>query len=582
MKFAAKYEILEPITRGSVETFVARSLGTDERVLVHIFECPEQRSDQPTVQWVLESFQAVAPAPAELVLATGSYSGTSYAYLATKLPDNAKLQEWVRSYEEQQQAQERGTPVECASVPEFSHQREENLLPPAPEIDQSTVIRGIDQPKVMTIVEELRLNSSALSQTNAPITGQRIPSGLSDTIIDFSGTDFRLVGKVQQREPGESIEQVSGAENTLQEEQPRSVTPSDKALNLVGAASTPPGVGLPNEAPSDVARESTPDFANPAGSAGITDLFGFSDASQPRTSLETAAKSGEFTRFFQGPFHGERPSETPNLSPSLPRPDKQSGEFTEIFGKSENSPSRGTFASESPVRDVPVTDDPGGLTHFFKSADTGPKIMETYEPGPQHTEILENGRKFPAFVEPASPSAPVLPKTALNSPADPAVPKFGSGKSRRDTEEAFALRSEADATRVFSAPGRELADVSSPPQAGPSDFTRIISGGLMEPTPVEEPTTGSRDDFVERLAAAPAISVRSPLPTAPSTPQLQPPGHFPQMPSPKGVATSHAPTASRLGTASPKPAGVPWTLIIIINGLVIIAVMLVLYFALKH
>ena len=596
MKFAAKYEILEPVTRGSVETFVARPIDTDERVLVHIFECPEQRSDQPTVQWVLESFREVAPAPAELVLATGRYSGTSYAYLATKLPDRARLQEWVRSYEEQQETQERGTPLERASVPELSHEREENSLPPASEVDQSTVIRGIDQPKEMIIVEELRLNSSAPSQTKATITGPIIPSGLSDTIIDFSGSDFGLVGKVQQREPSESIEQVSGVKNTpenpaqaaspimsLLEEQPQSVTPSDEVLNLVGAASTPAGLGLPNEAPIDVARESTPDFASPAETAGITDLFSFSDAAQPHTS-QGDAKSGEFTRFFQGPFHGERPSETPNLSPSLPRPGKQSGEFTEIFGKGEDSPSHDTFAWESSVRDVPVKDDPGGLTQLFESADTGPKILETYEPSPQHTEILENSRKFPAFVEPASSSAPVLPKTSLNSPAEPPVPKFDSGKSRRDTEEAFAFRSEADATGVFSAPGRGLADASSSPQTGPSDFTRIISGRLIEPTSAEEPpiTTGSRDDFVERLAAAPGISLHSSLPAAPPTPQLQPPAHFPQVSAPTGVATSHTPRASGLGTASPKPAGVPWTLIIIINGLVIITVMLVLYFALKH
>jgi hypothetical protein len=377
---------------------------------------------------------------------------------------------------------------------------------------------------------------------------------------------------------------------SLQKEQPQSVIPSDEVLNLVGAASTPAGMGLPNEAPSDVARESTPDFASPAESAGITDLFRFRDASQPQTSLETASsnqgdsKGGEFTRFFQGPFHGERPSETPDLSPSLPRLNKQSGEFTEIFGKSEDSSSHGTFARESPIRDVPVKDDPSGLTHLFESADTGPKILDTYEPSPQHTEILENSRKFPAFIEPASPGAPVLPKTSLNSPAELPVPKFDSGKSRRDAEDAFALRSEADATRVFSAPESGLADVSSPSRAGPSDFTRIISGGLTESTPAEEPpmTTGSRDHFVEKLAAPPAISPHSPLPTAPSAPQLQPPGHFRQMPAPTGVATPHAPTAPRLGTEPPKPAGVPWALIIIINGLVIIAVMLVLYFALKH
>jgi hypothetical protein len=39
MTFAAKYEILEAVTRGAVETFVARKVATDERVLVCIFEC---------------------------------------------------------------------------------------------------------------------------------------------------------------------------------------------------------------------------------------------------------------------------------------------------------------------------------------------------------------------------------------------------------------------------------------------------------------------------------------------------------------------------------------------------------------
>ena len=75
MTFAAKYEILEPLTRGAVETFVARRVATDERVLVCIFECPEQRLNQPTVQWIMESFRAVAPDPPELVAETGRYRG---------------------------------------------------------------------------------------------------------------------------------------------------------------------------------------------------------------------------------------------------------------------------------------------------------------------------------------------------------------------------------------------------------------------------------------------------------------------------------------------------------------------------
>src|SRR5271157_5951690 len=104
MTFAAKYEIMEAVTRGAVETFVARKVATDERVLVYVFECQEQKSNKPTVQWVLESFRAVAPDPPELVAETGRYDATSYGYLVTKLPEKSTLQAWVRSYESRQQA----------------------------------------------------------------------------------------------------------------------------------------------------------------------------------------------------------------------------------------------------------------------------------------------------------------------------------------------------------------------------------------------------------------------------------------------------------------------------------------------
>ena len=104
MTFADKYEILEAVGRGRVETFVARKVSTDQRVLVYVFEGREQGPEEPTVQWVLESFRALAPSPPELVVETGRYNGTSYAYLVTKLPDRAALQNWLRSYEAQPEA----------------------------------------------------------------------------------------------------------------------------------------------------------------------------------------------------------------------------------------------------------------------------------------------------------------------------------------------------------------------------------------------------------------------------------------------------------------------------------------------
>ena len=124
MTFAAKYEILEPVAVGPVEIFVARKVLNNERVLVHIFECPEQKPHQPTLQWVLESFHAVAPEPAELVIDTGKYLGTSYAYLVTKIPAEAVLKQWIRSYEARGQATNAPTAEPLtAAAPAPSRQR---------------------------------------------------------------------------------------------------------------------------------------------------------------------------------------------------------------------------------------------------------------------------------------------------------------------------------------------------------------------------------------------------------------------------------------------------------------------------
>src|SRR5271157_979288 len=105
MTFAAKYEILEPVTCGAVETFVARKVATDARVMVCIFECRQQPANKPTVQWILESFQAVAPNPPALVTETGRYDATSYGYLVTQYPERSALQAWIQAYEARQHTQ---------------------------------------------------------------------------------------------------------------------------------------------------------------------------------------------------------------------------------------------------------------------------------------------------------------------------------------------------------------------------------------------------------------------------------------------------------------------------------------------
>ena len=66
MKFGDKYELLDSLTTGPVETFIANDKVSGERVLVHILHCDPQRPNQPTVQWVLDTFRRLAPEPAGL------------------------------------------------------------------------------------------------------------------------------------------------------------------------------------------------------------------------------------------------------------------------------------------------------------------------------------------------------------------------------------------------------------------------------------------------------------------------------------------------------------------------------------
>ena len=99
MKFSEKYDLLESLTTGAVETFVANDKVRGERVLVHIVECAPQKPDQTTAEWVLESFRRLAPEPPGPVLETGKYSGAKYAYVVTKPADENVVKAWVRRYE---------------------------------------------------------------------------------------------------------------------------------------------------------------------------------------------------------------------------------------------------------------------------------------------------------------------------------------------------------------------------------------------------------------------------------------------------------------------------------------------------
>ena len=47
MKLTEKYELVEPVTSGRINSFIARNLLTSEQALVHLFECVGTNAAQP-------------------------------------------------------------------------------------------------------------------------------------------------------------------------------------------------------------------------------------------------------------------------------------------------------------------------------------------------------------------------------------------------------------------------------------------------------------------------------------------------------------------------------------------------------
>jgi hypothetical protein len=98
LKLTEKYELVEPVTRGRINSFIARDLSTSEQALVHLFECAGNRSGQPAALWVLQAFRCLAPSPPGRVIEAGTSESSSLAYVITLMPSASSLRAWVQAY----------------------------------------------------------------------------------------------------------------------------------------------------------------------------------------------------------------------------------------------------------------------------------------------------------------------------------------------------------------------------------------------------------------------------------------------------------------------------------------------------
>jgi hypothetical protein len=559
MKFGDKYELLDSLTTGSVETFVANDKVRGERVLVHILHCDPQRANQPTVQWVLDSFRRVAPEPAGLVLEAGRYSGTLYAYLITKLPDDAAVQGWVKQYKAQARDTQEITARVTQPVPP--------VPPPAPAL----------------------VSSPPSAQPQSTPT----PSSVTQLLREFEPLAKTAAPNVPPREA----------------QQPPAPSPSPSistAADRSGVRPAPPWNPEPSRTP-------IPQKAEPPRHPPV-DAFpsNFLDKNFPETAPHAASpaappakegpKAGEFTSFFQGPFRGDRPSETPNISPPPEPPRKTVGDFTAMFGAVKPQPEEPPPTSGMAGKGMAGNEPAGtGFTGWFNSdipsrtsgtpfgtiPNQPPSNIPSVFPGtmpnsfpnvtPNTTAppsgLPRSADPAPVFPEPLrDPFAPPQPASYV-APAPPIFPAPTPPSPPMPNAAASTLPSDG-ATRAFSLPGSsEATPAPPPPPSGPSAYTQIIS--VRPPNPAGEAGT---EKEAPKSITPPALTP----PPMPPLPKLAPPPMPPAPAMPKFAAPAVPPPPKAPKVDVPVPPVSYWPLVLTLTIIFALIVLVVLYFVLKH
>jgi hypothetical protein len=506
MKFGEKYELLESLTTGVIETFAANDKVRGERVLVHIVECPAQKPDQTAAEWALESFRRLAPEPPGPILESGKY-GTQYAYVVTKPADDTALKAWVRRYELQAQ--------ETKETKVHAVRAEISSPPPAPP--------------------------SALTE----------PAPAAGTMTQLF-RDFDSLAKAKSP----SVPSVPPAPRPI----PSTSMPGESGLHAA-MPWDPPSVKVspPAMERAEAARPNSPMPALPDSQI---------------SPAKDSSKPGEFTNFFQGPFRGDAPSEVPSFSSQpLEPPQKKVGEFTALFGQMGAPPTAPDASPNKPV---------GSFTALFRDMEP-PK--QTFS-GMPSTPAAVIAPPEPVFIPPSPQNLKPIPESPIH--ATPVVPASSSPPliptppvpASLPAEKPVAPKSSSlpgdGATGAFMRPPGEPAPPPAEVRVGPSPYTQIISrariAGAEEPDDQASPTAGPAANF--NAPSMPKIPGIAP----PPLPKIPPPPPMPKIAAPKAPA---APKIPKLDLPAPPPVSY-WPLIITLTVLFFLAVILVLFFVLRH
>ena len=362
--------------------------------------------------------------------------------------------------------------------------------------------------------------------------------------------------------------------------------PSGSFTTMFGsktAAGSPPSESL-TEVTRVFDRSATPVPApKELTPSGFTELFGSQRQApsvpepqkppalvSPFESRTAGSKTPGFTELFKPQSQAVAPSIPAQLPVSPLSAQPGTGRFTELF-KTESA----AAAVKPAVAPTPFsTSGPSGFTELFRTPSAAPQPAAVPPITPSAPESAPGGftQLFKGSVA-SAPPAPVTPKAA----GEFTQMISGSALTTKPATTSPAAPG-AGATRLFN--GESIAPSMAPLPAGPSEYTRVVSVRQLQELQQSPPAANT---------AAPPVS--APQLTMPPIPQAVPSWQPPQVQQAPPVAWQ--PPQPVIPTTFPAPPAAPapkaeskiltyLPLIIGLNVLFLIAVLLILLFALKR
>jgi hypothetical protein len=604
-QFASRYELEHPLVTTTVETFAASDRETQERVMVHVFCASENGlTTYSSPEEVLARFHQLTRAQVR-IRALGVDAATGQAYVVTPEIDPEYIAVW---------GAEPPGGLAPFSTAIFSSKITDEIAAPA--------ATPPDAPAVSTpmVPETPQSPVGSFSPTPPP----REPGSFTKEFL-----------ALQSRAPGspQSVSEQSAPKPQADPPKPgkAAAVPGEPSLTeilrAVDAASGHPEVSTPipggstREGILQIAPLPAPPTVSPpqpkppaANGPSFTALFSSTPPAGPMppappstpTQAPPKPKVGAFTAMFGAE------EANPHLEPSTPAPPpiqavpvlpkSQPGAFTAMFGAEEAKPhleSPPALPPPIPATPAPPKPQPGSFTAMFGAEEAKAHL----EPKPAPGAFT---RMFEAKEEP-SPMAnrPAVAPLGAAAPADPPHSQAPATSPMPPAASAPPLGPGSPATRFFRGSDAVTASPKAPIAAGPSEYTKVVrfSDFVKEAppaTPLPSATPQPRVG-VPPFPQVPPPSVQPPpLPAYPNIPTYQPPVATPQYvppqmpPQPYGVPGVPPPQMPPMHYQQPAPPMLPqqypappppqksWMpLVILFLGLTVLALVVVLLFALK-